>query len=134
MNGGGGQFYIKEKGSLTVEELLKLRRSDQSGPKTLTGDYTKLYEDGAPYPWIFAGGMIDLTGMGAGDKVYIMVTSKLSADGYYLLRSENSYSFPQNTVSIGAFANLYGMTVEAYQSAGAPPYVTVDTEFFTAKR
>lgn len=133
-NGGKGQFYVKEKGSLTLEEMLKLRRSDQSGSKTLTGAYAAVYTDNGAYPWIFAGGWIDLSALGAGDTVYIRVRSKGKSGGSLIIRSENPYTGPQAALEIRAFPNVYGVEISAYQSAGAPPYESLDMEFFTAKR
>jgi len=131
---GGGQFYVREKGSLTLEELLKLKRSDQSGSKTLTGAYTPAYADSDTYPWIFAGGWIDLSTLGAGDTVYIRVRNKGKSGGSFITRSENSYTGPQAALEIRAFPNVYGVEISAYQSGGVPPYESLDMEFFTAKR
>jgi len=54
---------------MTIERaapLLMLRRSNQSGSKTLTGAYATVFEDHDNLPWIFTGAWIDLTNMGAG--------------------------------------------------------------------
>lgn len=118
--------------------LLILRRSDQSESKTLTGAYATVFEDSDTIPWMFAGAWIDLTAMGAGDTVYIRVSAKGRAGGAYIVEDENSYTGVQpadaKAIRISAMPNVYGVKIEAYQSAGAPPYLSLDMEFFTAKR
>ncbi len=118
--------------------LLKLRHSTQSGSKTLTGAYATVFEDDANLPWMFAGAWIDLTNMAAGDTVYIRVSAKGKSGGAYVVEDENSYTGAQpadaKAIRISAIPNVYGVKIEAYQSAGAPPYLSLDMEFFTAKR
>lgn len=118
--------------------LLKLGRSAQSGSKTLTAAYVTEFEDSQTYPWLFAGAWIDLTNMAAGDTVYIRVSSKGKSGGAYVVEDEKSYSDAQpagaKAVRIDAFPNVYGTLIEAYQSAGAPPFLALDMEFMTAKR
>ena len=126
---------------MTIERaapLLMLRRSDQSGSKTLTGAYATVFEDSHNIPWMLAGAWIDLTNMGAGDTVYIRVSAKGRAGGAYVVEDENPYTGVQpadaKAIRISAIPNVYGVKIEAYQSAGAPPYLSLDMEFSTAKR
>lgn len=118
--------------------VLQLSRSNQSGSKTLTGAYVTEYEDSDTSPWIFMGAWIDLTNMAGGDTVYIRVSSKGKSGGAYVVEDENSYTGAQaadaKAVRIAALPNVYGVKIEAYQSAGAPPYLSLDMEFFVAKR
>lgn len=119
-------------------KLLQLTRSAQSGSKTLTNAYVAEYEDSDTNPWIFVGAWIDLTNMAGGDTVYIKVSTKGVSGGAYVVEDENSYTGAQpasaKAVRIGAIPNVYGVKIEAYQSAGAPPYLSLDMEFFCAKR
>lgn len=121
-----------------LDDLLKLTRSAQSGSKTLTNAYVAEFEDSEAYPWIFLSAWIDLTNMAAGDTVYIRVSTKGVSGGAYVVEDENSYSGVQpanaKAIRIGAFPNVYGVKIEAYQSAGAPPYLSLDMEFMVATR
>lgn len=118
--------------------VLQLNRSDQSGSKTLTGAYATVFEDSDAAPWIFCGAWIDLTNMAAGDTVNIRISAKGKSGGAYTVEDENSYTGAQpadaKAVRIGAIPNVYGVKIEAYQSAGASAYLSLDMEFFVAKR
>ena len=118
--------------------VLQLKRSDQSGNKTLTDAYAAVFEDSNNFPWIFAGASIDLTSMEADDTVYIRVSTKAKSGGTYVVEDETSYTGAQpasaKAVRISAFPNIYGVKIEAYQSAGAPPYLSLDMEFSVATR
>jgi len=119
-------------------KLLQLRRSAQSGSKTLTNAYVAEYEDSDTTPWLFMGVWIDLTNMAGGDTVWIRVSTKGVDGGAYVVEDETSYTGVQpagaKAIRIGSLPNVYGVKIEAYQSAGAPAYLSLDMEFFTAKR
>lgn len=121
-----------------IAPILQLRRSSQSGSKTLTNAYVAEYEDSDASPWMFAGAWIDLTNMAAGDTVYIRVSTKGVSGGAYVVEDETSYTGVQpadaKAIRIGAVPNIYSVKIEAYQSAGAPPYLSLDMEFWPAKR
>lgn len=121
-----------------LDKVLQLGRSSQSGSKTLTNAYVAIYEDSDTAPWVFASGWIDLTNMAALDKVWIRLSSKGKSGGSYVVEDEASYTGVQpiddKLIRITAFANVYGVKIESYQSAGAPPYLALDTEFLVAKR
>ena len=118
--------------------VLQLKRSGQSGSKTLTDAYAAAFEDSNSIPWIFAGASIDLTSMEADDTVHIRVSIMAKSGGAYLVEDESPYTGVQpadaKAIRIGAFPNIYGVKIEAYQSAGAPPYLSLDMDFFVAKR
>jgi hypothetical protein len=118
--------------------MLKLKRSSQSGSVTLTGSYATIYQDSNTSPWLFAGATIDLTNMAAGDTVWVRISSIIKSGGNFIVKQEDSYSgvqpSGQKSIDIGPFANVYGVLIEAYQSAGAPPYLALDCEFMVAKR
>lgn len=126
---------------MTIERaapLLMLGRSNQSESKTLTGAYATVFEDSDNLPWMFAGAWIDLTNMAGGDTVDIRVSAKGKSGGAYVVEDEISYTGVQpadaKAIRISAMQNVYGVKIEAYQSAGAPPYLSLDMEFFPAKR
>jgi len=118
--------------------LLALRRSAQSGNKTLAGAYATIFEESAAAPWLFSNSWIDFTNMQAGDTVWIKVSAKGMSGGAYVVEAENSFRGVQpawgKAIRLDALPNVYGVRVEAYQSTGAPPFLSIDTEFMLAKR
>lgn len=118
-------------------QVLELRRSDQSGSKTLTGAYATMFEDSSTVPWMFTGAWIDLTNMQAGDTIWIRISAIGVDGGAYVVEDEQDYTGVQPADAkarrIGAVANVYGVLVEAFQSAGAPPFLSLDMEFMVAK-
>ena len=118
--------------------LLKLARSAQSGSKTLTGAYATIYSDSDANPWIFSSAWIDLTNMDAGDTVWIRISTKGKLGGAWVVEDELSFSDAQpaaeKAIRIKPFPNVYGVLIEAYQSAGAPAFLALDCEFFVAKK
>lgn len=133
-------FGISIAGDLKskLETLLELERSAQSGEKTLTGAYAVMYEDSDAAAWIFAGAWVDLTNMAVGDVVWFRISTQGTELGAFIIEDEQSFVGVQpaddKILRIGPFSNMYGVRIEAMQSAGAPPFLDLDMEFFTAKR
>jgi len=138
-----GEFYIegkKEKISVVeiltkLDQLLKLRRSTQSGDKVMTADYAPVYEEKAEGAYIFAGAKIDLSSMQAGDTIDVRVRTKLKDGGSYIALAEDSYSGVQpdskKAIRIAAMPDNYGLEIAMRQTAG--PLRVVTCEFFDAK-
>lgn len=138
-----GEFYIegkKEKINVVeiltkLDQLLKLRRSTQSGDKVMTADYAPVYEEKAEAAYIFAGAKIDLTGMQAGDTIDVRVRTRLKDGGTYVALAEDSYSGVQpdnkKAIRITAIIDNYGVEIAMRQTAG--PLRVVPCEFFDAK-
>jgi len=138
-----GEFYIegkKEKISVVeiltkIDQLLKLRRSTQSGDKVMTADYAAVYEEKAEAAYIFAGAKIDLTNMEAGDAIDVRVRTKLKDGGSYVALDEKSYTGVQpdnkKAIRITATPDNYGVEIAMRQTAG--PLRVVTCEFFDAK-
>ncbi len=138
-----GEFYIegkKEKTSVVeiltkIDQLLKLRRSTQSGDKVMTADYAAVYEEKAEGAYIFAGAKIDLTNMQAGDTIDIKVRTRLKGGGNYVTLDEKSYAGVQpdikKAIRITAIPDNYGVEIAMRQTAGS--LRVVPCEFFDAK-
>jgi hypothetical protein len=139
-----GEFYIegkKEKVNITeiltkIDELLKLRRSTQSGDKVMTADYQAVYEQSSEYPYIFAGAKIDLTPMEAADTIDVRVRTRLDEGGDLVVVDEKTYTGVQpdhkKAIRIGAMPDRYGFEIAMRQTAGV--LKTITCEFFDAKR
>ena len=138
-----GEFYIegkKEKISVVeiltkLDQLLKLRRSTQSGDKVMTADYAAVYEEKAESAYIFAGAKIDLTNMQAGDTIDVRVRTKLKDGGSYVALAEDSYTGLQSdskkAIRVTAILDNYGLEIAMRQTAG--PLRVIPCEFFDAK-
>ena len=139
-----GNFYIEgklEKVNITeiltsIKDLLVLRRSPQSGDKSMTSTYETVYEQSDEAAYIFAGAKIDLTNMEAGDTIDIRARTKLSSSGSYGTYDEKSYTGVQpssaKVVRITAMPDQYGVEIAMRQTAGV--LRTIPCEFFDAKR
>ena len=138
-----GEFYIegkKEKISVVeiltkIDQLLKLRRSTQSGDKVMTADYAAVYEERAEAAYIFTGAKIDLTNMEAGDTIDIRVRTRLKDGGNYVALAEDSYTGVQpdnkKAIRITAIPDNYGVEIAMRQTAGS--LRVIPCEFFDAK-
>ena len=138
-----GEFYIegkKEKISVVeiltkIDQLLKLKRSTQSGDKVMTADYAAIYEEKSESAYIFAGARIDLTNMQAGDTIDVRVRTKLKDGGSYVALAEDSYTGLQpdskKAIRITAMLDNYGLEIAMRQTAG--PLRVIPCEFFDAK-
>ena len=139
-----GEFYIegkKEKVNITeimtrLDQLLKLRRSTQSGDKVMTADYQAVYDQSSEYAYIFAGAKIDLTPMEAADTIDIRVSTRLKEGGDLAVVDQKTYTGVQpahkKAIRIGAMPDRYGVEITMRQTAGT--LKTITCEFFDAKR
>ena len=146
-----GEFYIegkKEKVAISViltkieqeilpeiGQLLKLRRSSQSGDKVMTNTYAAVYEQEAEAAYIFAGAKIDLTSMEAGDTINIRVRTRVKEGGNYVVHDEKPFVGVQpaskKVIRITATPDNYGLEIAMRQTAGA--LKVISCEFFDAR-
>jgi hypothetical protein len=119
-----------------IPAFLRLQESSQSGSKTMTGAYVIMYEDSNTNPWMFSKGSIDLSNMASLDVVHVKVSVKLESTGSYAVHELQTYTgvqpVGQKVVQLPVIPNLYGVKIEAYQSAGT--YRVIPMRFFVAKR
>lgn len=119
-----------------VSPILRLKRSSQSGNKIMTAAWQQVYSQTQAYAWLFGSGRIDLTSMQAGDHIEVRVSSRQISGGAYIIEDLMDYDDAQPTnkqkVTIGAFADTFGVIVEMRQTAGA--LRTIYCEFMDATR
>jgi len=109
--------------AFTVSPILRLKRSPQSGNKIMTVAWQTVYSQSQLYAWMFGSGRIDLTNMLALDFVEIRVSSRQVAGGAYIIEDLMDYTGVQPVnkpkVTIGAFADVFGVLIEMRQTVGA---------------
>lgn len=120
----------------SASPMLRIRRSTQSGSKTMTAAYVAVYTESSTQPFIFGGAVIDLSTMIAGDIINIRVRKRLASGAAWVIVDEVTYTGAQPTghpsVYIQGLANFYGVEISMRQTAGA--LRTVTGEFSDAKR
>ena len=116
--------------------FLRLQESSQSGEKTMTGVYVTMFEDYDKNPWVFTRGSVDLSNMASLDVILIKISVKTEEDGSYavydLITMKGEQPDDQKLIQLHVIPNVYGVKVEAYQSAGTNRVVAM--KFFVAKR
>ena len=120
----------------SASPMLRIKRSTQSGSKTMTAAYAAVYTESSSQPYIFAGAVIDLSTMIAGNIINIRVRKMLASGAAWVLVDEMTYTGAQPTghpaVYIQGLANFFGIEISMRQTAGV--LTTVTAEFIDAKR
>ena len=116
--------------------MLRLKRSAQSGSKAMAADWTVIYTESSIMAYIFAGAMIDLSTMEAGDTIDIRIRKQLSSGGALINHDQMNYvgAMPagHQTVHITPIPDVYGVEIAMRQTAGV--LRTIPIEFFDAMR
>ena len=118
--------------------MLRLVRSAQSGAKAMTAAYTVVFTEStvSGIAYIFAGAEYDLTDMAAGDVIDVRVRKILVLGGGWVNHDVWNYVGAQPaghpTKHIGPIPDVFGIEIAMRQTAGT--LISVDTEFFAAKR
>lgn len=116
--------------------MLRLARSAQSGSKAMAADWTVIYTESSIMAYLFAGAMIDLSTMAAGDIIDIRVRKVVVSGGAWVNHDLVNYAgaMPAGhvTAHISPIPDVYGIEIAMRQTAGV--LRTVDAEFFDAKR
>jgi len=116
--------------------MLRLKRSAQSGSKAMAADWTVIYAESSVMAYIFAGAMIDLSTMAAGDIIDIRVRKQLSSGGALVNHHAMNYvgAMPVGhvTVHIAPIPDVYGLSIDMRQVLGT--LRTLPCEFFDAHR
>lgn len=116
--------------------LLNLKRSSQSGTKTMTAAWQVVYAESCSQPYLFAGAIIDLTNMQAGDTINIRIEKVIVSGGSWVLHDYMAYADAQPAthpaVIISGIPDVYGVRVSIQQTAGV--LRNIDCEFNDAKR
>ncbi len=116
--------------------ILRLKRSAQSGTKTMAAAYVAVYSDSSSMAYYFAGANINLSGMLAGDVVNIRVRTMIVRAGvltpFDLVSYSNAQPVGHQVAHIAALPDVYGVEIAMQQTAGV--LLNIETEFFDAKR
>ncbi len=120
----------------SASPMLRIRRSTQSGSKTMTAAYVAVYSESSTQPWVFGGAVIDLSGMLAADTVNIRIRKMLAAGAAWSILDELTYVGVQPvthpSIYIQGLANFFGVEISMRQTAGV--LLAINTEFIDAKR
>ncbi len=124
-------------GGTGVPPMLALRRSPQSGTKTMTAAWAVVYTDvsASTLAYLFGGAVINLTPMLAGDTIDIRIRKRLVSGGDLVNHDQRSYSDVQPTdhvlVEIRSIPDVFGVEISMRQTAGV--LADIETEFSAAK-
>lgn len=126
-------------GATSVPPVLALRRSGQSGTKSMAAAsaWVVVYSDlsSSTIAYLFGGGRINLSTMAAGDHIDIRVRKIVLSGGSWVNHDQPGYddAQPSNhpSVAIGAIPDVYGVEIAMRQTAGT--LRSIETEFYAAK-
>ena len=124
-------------GATSVPPLLSLRRSGQSGIKTMQPNWGVIYADrsSSTLAYLFGGARINLSNMQASDEIDIRIRKVVISDGEWVLHDQRHYEGVQPayhpSAAIGAIPDTYGVEISMLQVAGT--LITVEAEFYMAK-
>lgn len=113
-----------------VAPILRLKRSLQSGVKTMTAAYVAVYTNSSSYAYLFAGAEIDLTNMIAGDVIDVRVRKRIVSGGAFIPHDTKTYTGAQPTVrkavKINPIIDVYGVEIGMRQTAGVLRNITIE--------
>lgn len=121
----------------SVPPLLALRRSAQSGSKTMTLAWQVVYTDvsSSLIAYLFGGARMNLSTMAGGDTIDIRVRKIVVPGGEWVNHDQIGYddAQPANhpSVSIPSIPDVFGVEISMRQTAGV--LRTIETEFYAAK-
>ncbi len=121
--------------------ILRLKRSAQSGAKAMTAAWQVVYTENtaaSTLAYIFAGAEINLLPMVLGDTIDIRVRKILVPQGAWVNHDQKDYNDVQPVTHpsrhIGPIPDVYGVSIEMRQPAVGVALLTIETEFYDAKR
>lgn len=121
----------------SVPPLLALRRSAQSGSRTMTAAWQVVFTDvsSSTIAYLFGGARINLTPMQAGDHIDIRVRKRIVSGGAWVNPDQLGYDDAQPAdhpaISIASIPDVFGVEISARQTAGV--LRTIEMEFYAAK-
>jgi len=120
---------------------LSLKRSAQSGSKVMTAAWQVVYTENTTasiLAYLFGGASFNLSGMAAGDTINVRIRKILVSGGAFVNHDQIQYAGAQPAAhpapSIGAIFNVYGVEISMQQTTLAVALLTIETEFYDAKR
>ncbi len=123
--------------AISVPPLLALRRSAQSGAKTMTAAWQVVYTDlsSSTIAYLFSGAAINLTNMQAADNIEIRIRKVVVPGGAWVNHDDIVYTDAQPTahpsVVIKSIPDVYGVEISMRQTVG--DLRSIECEFFVAK-
>lgn len=121
----------------SVPPLLALRRSAQSGSKTMTLAWQVVFTDvsSSLVAYLFGGAKLNLSTMAAGDTIDIRARKIVVPGGDWINHDQLGYddAQPANhpSVSIPSIPDVFGVEISMRQTAGV--LCTIEAEFYVAK-
>jgi len=113
-----------------VSPNLRLKRSSQSGNRTMTVAWQTVYQQTELFAFMFASGRFDLTNMVAGDHIEIQYHTRHENNGDWIIEDLFDYDDAQPTnkqkVSLGAIIDTFGVRIQMRQTVGVLKDVFVD--------
>ena len=120
---------------------LSFKRSAQSGSKGMTAAWQVVYTENTSLSlsgYLFAGAEVNLSGMAAGDTVEVRLRKILVSGGTWVVHDQKTYSDAQPVSHpshhIYPIPDVYGVEIAMRQTAVAVALLTIETEFYDAKR
>ena len=121
--------------------VLSFKRSAQSGTKGMTAAWQVVYTENTSLSlsgYLFAGAEINLSGMAAGDTIDIRIRKILVPAGAWVIHDQKTYSDAQPvthpSIHINPLPDVYGVEISMRQTAVAVALLTIETEYYDAKR
>lgn len=120
---------------------LSFKRSAQSGSKVMTAAWQVVYTENtssSTLAYLFAGAEINLSPMAAGDTINVRIRKILVPGGAWVNHDQIAYAGAQPvthpSVHINPLPDVYGVEISMQQTAVAVALLTIETEFYDAKR
>jgi len=121
--------------------ILRLRRSAQSGLKAMTAAWQVVYtENTSPsaLAYIFGGAEFNLTPMATTDVIEVRIRKILVPTGAWVNHDAKTYRDAPDPASpsrhIGSILDVYGVEISMRQTSVAVALLTLECEFYDAKR
>ncbi len=121
--------------------ILRHRRSAQSGSYGMTAAWQVVYTENTAaslLAYLFMGSEINLLPMALGDTIDIRVRKILVATGAWVIHDQKPYVGVQPVTHpskhIGPIPDVYGFEIAMRQTAVAVALLTIECEFYEAKR
>jgi hypothetical protein len=121
--------------------MLSLKRSAQSGSKTMTVAWQVVYTGDAAssaLAYLFSGAEINLSPMSGIDNIDIRVRKIIIPNGSFVIHDQVNYVGAQPvthpSIHINPIPDVYGVEIAMRQTVVAVALLTIETEFFDAKR
>ena len=121
--------------------IMRTRRSAQSGSFVMTAAWQVVYTESEAtslLTYFFLGSEINLSPMAAGDTIDIRIRKILVATGAFAIHDQRSYPDARPathpSLRIAGIPDVYGVEIAMRQTAVAAALLTIEAEFYDAKR